>query len=269
MSLGSRDYLQQQDGFRPSSVPDWSVVAFPRLCVLIKCSSWSHREKRTSKSTTAHARHAMSGPMCSETSSDSECVSSRLTVMTPVNEAGYTGPPSGSITLKTIPSQDDYEMGRGRGVRTGSSVPNITDNEKIDHKVVCAVISGHTRHGIRIGQRERSSIYDIEELNGQCEEVYVGGSPSEVEFELQLTVQAPNQCGICRCAFAVLPAGSHDQAQDPLMEVGFDASAEEHLHFYISSSYFDSNSSYSVSLNWVLRPGMVRPVGANCELLPA
>eukprot|EP00425_Heterocapsa_triquetra_P013877 CAMPEP_0195127326 /NCGR_PEP_ID=MMETSP0448-20130528/136754_1 /TAXON_ID=66468 /ORGANISM="Heterocapsa triquestra, Strain CCMP 448" /LENGTH=66 /DNA_ID=CAMNT_0040165057 /DNA_START=21 /DNA_END=218 /DNA_ORIENTATION=+ len=64
-------------------------------------------------------------------------------------------------------SQDDWEIGRKS--RTGSSVPNITDNEKIDHKVVCAVISGHMRHGIRIGQHERSSIYDIEELYGQCD----------------------------------------------------------------------------------------------------
>lgn len=75
---------------------------------------------------------------------------------------------------------------------------------------------------------------------------------------MQLTVQAPNRCGICRCALAVLPAGAPDRALDPLLEMVFDVSVEEHLHFYISSSHFDSNSNYSVALNWVLRPGTGR-----------
>merc|ERR1712176_337239 len=48
VSLGSRDYLQQVDGFRPRQISDGVVTAFPRLWVPIKCSSWSHREKRTS-----------------------------------------------------------------------------------------------------------------------------------------------------------------------------------------------------------------------------
>merc|ERR1712007_115928 len=102
---------------------------------------------------------------------------------------------------------------------TSNSVPNITDNEKIDHKVVCAVISGHMRHGIRIGQRERCSIYDVEELYGQCEEVWLGGTPTELEFELQLSVQGPNNSGICRCALAVLPSGAPTPPSDPLLEI--------------------------------------------------
>merc|ERR1712048_396024 len=116
------------------------------------------------------------------------------------------------------------------------------------------------RQGVRIGQRERSSIYDIEDIYGQCEEVCVGGSPTEVEFELQLSVQAPSKCGICHCILAVLPSEGgravNIDRRDPLLEVSFDASAEEQIHFYISSSHFDSNSSYIIALNWVLRPGM-------------
>ncbi len=84
--------------------------------------------------------------------------------MSPLNEE--EPPQKGPPTLKRM-SQDDWEIGRKHSVRQGSAVPNLTDNEKIEHKVVCAVITGHTRHGIRIGQRERSSIYDIEELYGQ------------------------------------------------------------------------------------------------------
>jgi len=187
--------------------------------------------------------------------------------MMPVHEMPVVASP----TFKTIQSQDDWEIGRKHAVRPSSSsagVPNISDNEKIDHKVICAVISGHMRHGIRIGQREKCSIYDIEDLpsaHAQTgttqigdEVCCVGGTPTEVEFDLQLTAQAPNHCGICRCRLAVLPAGSlggNDKDADAaLMELIFDASAEEPLHFHITSSHFDSNSSYSVALNWVLPP---------------
>jgi len=257
-SLGSHDYLQQEDGFRPSSVPEGDIHVFPRLWVKITCSSWSHREKRTSKSTTSLGRqHSISGPIGVDPDRSWESVSSTLmSSMPPVNEVGYTGPPEKAQTLKTMQSQDDWEIGRKS--RATNSVPNLGDNEKIDHKVVCAVISGHMRHGIRIGQHERSSIYDIEELYGQCDDVsYLGGSPTEVEFELQLTVQAPSHCGICRCSLAVLPSEGYTRrapggqsVDHPLAEVSFDASAEEHLRFYISSNHFDSNSTYDVALSW-------------------
>lgn len=213
--LGSRDFLQQIDGFKPSSVPDGSIVTFPRLWVRIECSSWSHREKRTSKNS--------------------------------------TGQSQGPSMLKTVQSQDDWEI--GRKVRSVSSVPNITDNEVIPHKVVCAVVSGHMRHGFTVGQRERTSIYEIEDLSGQQEDACLGGSPTEVEFELQLAVQSPSRCGICRCALSVLPVGPPDGSAEPLLKMVFDASSEEALHVYISSSQFHSNSSYAVALNWVLGPG--------------
>lgn len=213
--LGSRDFLQQIDGFKPSSVQDGTIVTFPRLWVRIECSSWSHREKRTSKNS--------------------------------------TGQSQGPSMLKTVQSQDDWEI--GRKVRSVSSVPNITDNEVIPHKVVCAVVSGHMRHGFTVGQRERTSIYEIEDLSGQQEDACLGGSPTEVEFELQLAVQSPSRCGICRCALSVLPVGPPDGSAEPLLKMVFAASSEEALHVYISSSQFHSNSSYAVALNWVLGPG--------------
>jgi hypothetical protein len=182
--------------------------------------------------------------------------------MAPVQEASATDERRGYASGQRfgMQAQDDWEIGR-KARNPSIGVPNLTDAEKIDHKVICAVISGNMRHGIRIGQRERCSIYDIEELYGQSEneaqEVCLGGSPTEVEFELQLTVNAPNHCGICSCSLAVLPAGAHDRAleeEDLLLKMVFDASVEEHLHFLITSSHFDSNSSYSVALNWVLCP---------------
>ncbi|CAE7258181.1 ppiA [Symbiodinium pilosum] len=145
VSLGSHDFLQQQEGFKPNQVPDRGTTVFPRLWVRITCSSWSHREKRTSKSTSGHNRHT---EPCSKF------------------------PP----TLKTMQSQDDWDIGRTKTLRAPNNMPELINNEKIEHKVVCAVISGHMRHGIRIGQRERSSIYDVEELYGQCGELCLGGT---------------------------------------------------------------------------------------------
>lgn len=261
VSLTSHDFLQQQEGFKPNTVPEGGTTIFPRLWVRITCSSWSHREKRPSKSTAGHSRH--SGPLGSQIPDTSswESVPTHLMGIAPVNEEPHSKQPP---TLKTMQSQDDWEIGRTKTLRPSNAgcFPDLINNEKIEHKVVCAVISGQMRHGIRLGQRERSSIYDIEELYGHrdSEEVCLGGSPTEVEFELQLKVQAPSPCGICRCSLAVLQPesanGPLEQSNDALLEVSFDASAEEHLHFYISSSYFDSNSSYTVALNWVLRPGL-------------
>ncbi|CAE7525967.1 BTBD2 [Symbiodinium natans] len=279
VSLGSHDFLQQQEGFKPNQVPERGTTVFPRLWVRITCSSWSHREKRTSKSTSGHNRHTVAGPLGAEIPGPPnwESVPTHLMGISPVNEEPCSKFPP---TLKTMQSQDDWDIGRTKTLRAPNNMPELMNNEKIEHKVVCAVISGHMRHGIRIGQRERSSIYDVEELYGQCGEVCLGGSPTEVEFELQLKVQAPSPCGICRCSLAVLqPEGANseppEQPAEALLEVSFDASAEEHLHFYISSSYFDSNSTYNVAsacapcsarawtllcpdqvaLNWVLRPG--------------
>lgn len=254
VTLGARDFLQQVDGFKLRRVPDGSLIKFPRLWVKIKCTSWMHREKRPVKnfSTASHPRHSMSVPLGGEiTSGTGETLPSSLTLpMAPVNE-------SSTAPAFRLQAQDDWEIGRKlSSSRPGSAMP-ITDNEKIDHKVVCAVVSGQMQHGIRIGQRDRCSIYDIEELYGQCDEVSLGGEASEVEFELQLTVQAPNHCGICRCGLAVHTAGVPDRgAMEPLLEMVFDVSVEEPLHFNISSCHFDSNSTYSVSLNWVLRPGL-------------
>eukprot|EP00419_Tripos_fusus_P008410 CAMPEP_0172675300 /NCGR_PEP_ID=MMETSP1074-20121228/13189_1 /TAXON_ID=2916 /ORGANISM="Ceratium fusus, Strain PA161109" /LENGTH=699 /DNA_ID=CAMNT_0013492753 /DNA_START=266 /DNA_END=2363 /DNA_ORIENTATION=- len=246
--LGSQDNLQQQDGFRPSSILDGGMIEFPRLGVRITCNTWHHRAKRASKNPTGLVRHSLTTSIGGDVvSSPGWDVSSTLSSTPLVEESGM---------LRPMQSQDDLEIGRKQNFhgRPGGQVPNISENEKIDHKVVCAVLSGHMSHGIRIGQHERSSIYVLGDLNGQGEEVFVGGTPTEVEFELQLTVQAPNHCGICQCILAVLPSDGVSSA-GPVLEVAFDASAEEQLQYHISSLHFDSNSSYNIALNWVLRYG--------------
>jgi len=287
VSLGSLDFLEQRDGFRPSSVPEGEVAIFPRLWVKLISSSWAHTEKKRSKSAASIRGNSFSGPIGADPMSSWDSMSSTfVSTMTPVTEGAEKAPP----TLKTMQSQDDWEIG-SRKARPSSAVPNLGDSEKIDHKVICAVLSGGMRHGIRLGQIERSSIYNIEDLNALDEDICsLGGSPTEVEFELQLTVRGPSPTGICRCSLAVMPSGGgtcgprdhstlgrasgktvgsiasegHSMGtcgagqSQPLLEVCFDASAEEHLHFHVSSHHFDSNSSYNVALNWVLRPGMAR-----------
>eukprot|EP00971_Amphidinium_carterae_P012135 239006-Amphidinium_carterae.1 len=123
-----------------------------------------------------------------------------------------------------------------------------------------ALANAREARSTRCARRMNPSDCQVEELYGQCEETCIGGSPTEVDFELQLTAQAPNLCGIVRCCLAVLPTGAPDyqSSRDPLMEIIFDASAQEQLHFHISSSYFDSHSSYNISLKWVLRSGITR-----------
>merc|ERR1719384_2026725 len=149
-------------------------------------SSWAHREKRTSKSAAGIRGNSFSGPIGADPMSSWDSMSSTfVSAMTPVTEGAEKAPP----TLKTMQSQDDWEI--GRKARPSSAVPNLGDSEKIDHKVICAVLSGGMRHGIRIGQIERSSIYNIEDLNSLDEDICsLGGTPTEVEFEVQLTVRA-------------------------------------------------------------------------------
>eukprot|EP00930_Biecheleria_cincta_P026288 TRINITY_DN18548_c1_g1_i1.p1 TRINITY_DN18548_c1_g1~~TRINITY_DN18548_c1_g1_i1.p1 ORF type:complete len:782 (-),score=120.18 TRINITY_DN18548_c1_g1_i1:182-2527(-) len=248
ISLGAHDFVQQQEGFKPNEIPKACISTFPHMWVRIACNSWSHREKRAGK--VSNSRHCMA-------SIDGKLMGADLQgptwdSVTPQSLSSVTegfGPP----TLRTMQSQDDWDIGRTKPTRATNSVPDLANAEKIKHKVICGVISGHMRHGIRIGQRERSSIYDIEELSSESGGICLGGSPTEVEFELLLRVQAPGPCGICCCSLVVLQPDS--QPPEPLMEVSFDASAEEPLHFHLSSSHFDSNSTYSVDLNWVLRPG--------------
>eukprot|EP00928_Gymnodinium_smaydae_P008123 TRINITY_DN12940_c0_g3_i1.p1 TRINITY_DN12940_c0_g3~~TRINITY_DN12940_c0_g3_i1.p1 ORF type:complete len:874 (-),score=183.43 TRINITY_DN12940_c0_g3_i1:57-2579(-) len=258
VSLGCRDWLQQKEGFKLRHVAEGEVQTFPRLRVKIMNSCWSHREKRSSKPATNHPRHTIREALASEmTSSSGEQALAPLAATLPMSSVNE----SGVQPAFWLHSQDDWEIGRTRSSAPSrpisQAVPNLTDNEKIDHRVICAVMSGQMQQGIRISQRERAGIYDIEELYGQCDEVSLGGQACEVEFELQLTVKAPDHCGICCCALAVLPAGAPAvETTDTLLEMVFNVSVEEPLHFHISSAYFDSNSSYSVALNWVLRPGL-------------
>ncbi|CAK9081247.1 FACT complex subunit SSRP1 (Facilitates chromatin transcription complex subunit SSRP1) (Structure-specific recognition protein 1) [Durusdinium trenchii] len=134
VSLTSHDFLQQQEGFKPNTVPEGGTTIFPRLWVRITCSSWSHREKRPSKSTAGHSRH--SGPLGSQIPDTSswESVPTHLMGIAPVNEEPHSKQPP---TLKTMQSQDDWEIGRTKTLRPSNAgcFPDLINNEKIEHKV--------------------------------------------------------------------------------------------------------------------------------------
>jgi len=145
VSLGSHDSVQQAEGFRPSVSTEGGQVICPRLWVKIQCPSWSHREKRINNKIAPGLVRRETSPITEV----SESVSSAPMPMMPLPEAVAAAP------------MVDREIGRKPGLPIRSagvpSVPVISDNERIDHKVVCSVLSGHTHHGVRFGQRERSS----------------------------------------------------------------------------------------------------------------
>jgi len=121
------------------------------------------------------------------------------------------------------------------------------DNEQVDHHILCGVSSsGHQRHGVRLSQKERNAIYVVEDLNGK-HTLNIGGTMSTVTFDLELEIGNASPCGIRRCRFALL------RNMHVLLEEAFDNSERVPLRFYISSAYFDKNSSYTVSIRW-LRP---------------
>mmetsp|Transcript_91983 Transcript_91983/g.295837 ORF Transcript_91983/g.295837 Transcript_91983/m.295837 type:complete len:94 (+) Transcript_91983:1416-1697(+) len=73
----------------------------------------------------------------------------------------------------------------------------------------------------------------------------IGGSTSSVSFDIELMIGEAANCGISKCRFAL------QRDMNTLLEEWFDSSAKVPLRFYISSSYFDKNSSYTVSVRWL------------------
>jgi len=151
----------------------------------------------------------------------------------------------GQISDGRAMEQRQGEVVLGGGVMRNLSQDKI-DHELVDHQIICGVSSGYQRHGVRFSQRDRNAIYLVEDLNGK-QSLNVGGATSTVSFDLELMIGEASKCGIRRCRFALL-RGSHT-----LLEEWFDVSAKVPMRFYISSTYFDKSSSFTVSVRW-LRP---------------
>mmetsp|Transcript_34591 Transcript_34591/g.99637 ORF Transcript_34591/g.99637 Transcript_34591/m.99637 type:complete len:545 (-) Transcript_34591:186-1820(-) len=239
--LGPKDYLQQE--------PGWMYPGVHSCRVSLSCTSWSHRERRLLRSSPTQAaalqkRAFECGPPKS---------SSRDRSPSPPPAFQVRRAPRDAFETFDIAQMTD---GAEQGVLGGGVIGNLwqdkVDHEIVDHQIICGVSSGHQRHGIRFSQREPNAIYTAEDLNGK-HSLNIGGTASTVSFDLELVIGEASKCGISKCRFA-LQRNAHT-----LMEERFDSSAKVPLRFYISSSYFDKNSSYSVSVRW-LRPTEPQPV---------
>mmetsp|Transcript_50022 Transcript_50022/g.116871 ORF Transcript_50022/g.116871 Transcript_50022/m.116871 type:complete len:411 (+) Transcript_50022:2-1234(+) len=245
--LGAKDFLQQEPGWMPPGIH--------RCRIAFDCSCWSHRERRLLRSGRSAEAAALKRPAFAEQRSTLDCVSEK----SPGHERSPS-PSSSSFQVRMPPLDGretfdisqvsdvaDQERVLGPNSKRFSSGDKI-ENDLVHHHIICGIVSGSQRHGIRLFQRDRSGIYTIEDLNGK-QAVHVGGTTTSVTFDLELAIEGASKNNISRCRFAVL-RDSHC-----LQEEWFDVSAKVPLRFYVSSAYFDSNSMYNIHLRWLTHPG--------------
>jgi hypothetical protein len=231
--LGPKDYLQQE--------PGWMHPGVHRIRITLQCTSWSHRERRLLRG----SREA--GTM----KRVFECSPAKA----PGHERSPSPPPSFKVRMpqldmnsfdtfdaNTMPDILESERRVGGGVRKNLSQDKI-DHELVDHQIICSVVSGQQRHGVRFMQRDPNAIYLAEDLQGK-HGVHIGGTTASITFDLELVIGNASKNGINRCRFAVL------REKHTLIDEWFDASAKVPLRFHISSASFDSNSSYTVTARW-------------------
>jgi len=231
--LGPKDSLQQEPGWMPPGVH--------RCRVTLECSSWSHRERRLLRSSRTPIEAAA---LKRSFTADQHGFSSSKPSG---HERSPSPPPKFQVRMPPIEAFETFDFGQipdtQDAVRRNFSQDKI-EHDLVDHQIICGVLSGSQRHGVRFSQRERSAIYMAEELNGK-QAVNMGGTTTSVMFLLELAIGEATKNNISRCRFAVL-RGHHT-----LLEEWFDVSAKVPLRFYISSMYFDSSSSYNVSVRWL------------------
>lgn len=222
--LGPKDYLQQE--------PGWMHPCQHRCRVTLECASWSHRERRSRPGNrsprVAGAWDAIPAKASGRERSPSP--PSKFQVLMPPREEFQSFDSPGQAL-----NQDSLR---------GGLPQDKFEHDLVEHQIICGVVCGYHRYGARFTQRDGSGIYGVEDLNGK-QFVNIGGTTSSVSFDLELTIGEPNKGGISRCRFAVL-RGVHTA-----LEEHFDASSKVDLRFYISSSYFDPSSMYTVSVKWI------------------
>lgn len=231
--LGPKDYLQQE--------PGWMHPGTHRCRVTLKCSSWFHRERRLLRSSRSMEAGAV------------KSIFERSQAKAPGHERSPSPPPKFSVRMPPIEAFETFDQGKipdilesdgvlGGGVRRNISQDKI-DHELVDHQIICCVVSGQQRHGVRFSQRDPNAIYIAEDLSGK-RGVHIGGTTSSITFDLELVIGEASKNGISHCRFAVL------RENHTLLEEWFDVSAKVPLRFNFSSASFDSNSSYTVTALW-------------------
>lgn len=247
--LGPKDFLQQE--------PGWMHPGVHQCRVMLNSGSWSHRERRLLRTGRMPMEGASLGRMPMEGSILHNRVFECSSAKPATHERSPSPPPSFRSRMSPIESFEDFNIGQqadgseqfvlgGGVIRSHLTQDKIDLHENVDHQITCGVVSGSQRHGVRISQRERSAIYTVEDLNGKNGEC-IGGTTSSVSFDLELRIGEASNNGISRCRFAVLRSGN------VLVQEAFDLSARVPIRFYFTSSNFDKNSSFTVSVQW-LRP---------------
>lgn len=255
--LGSKDFLQQE--------PGWMYPGVHRCRVSFSSNTWSHRERRLLRSNQSQAT-----PFQKRTF-DCGVGGSGPSAKPAGHERSPSPPPAFQLRMPPLEALETFDLGQisdsrameQRGLldreRQGDVAPfggrvisqDKIDHELVDHQIICGVSSGFQRHGgshqsgpgVRFSQRERNAIYLVEDLNGK-QSLNIGGTTTTVSFDLELMIGEASKCGIRRCRFALLK-GCHT-----LLEEWFDVSAKVPMRFYISSSYFDKSSSFTVNVRW-------------------
>lgn len=235
--LGPKDYLQQE--------PGWMYPGVHRCRVTLTCNSWQHRERRLMRSSPTQAAALQKRAFdCGPPKPSSR-------------ERSPSPPPAFQVRIPHRDTFETFDIAQmsdacsEQGILSGGVIRNLSqesrdkvDHEVVDHVIICGVSSGHQRHGIRISQKEPNAIYQAEDLKGE-NSMNIGGSTSSVSFDIELMIGEASNCGISKCRFAL------QRDMNTLLEEWFDSSAKVPLRFYISSSYFDKNSSYTVSVRWL------------------
>lgn len=237
--LGPKDYLQQE--------PGWMHAGVHRCSVTLKCTCWFHRERRLLRSSRSIEAAV---PMHSK-----RVFESHVPAKATGHERSPSPPPKFQVRMPPIEAFDTFDpsqmpdileserfLGGGGGVSRNISQDKI-DHELVDHHIICCVVSGQQRHGVRFSQRDPNGIYLAEDLGGK-RGINIGGTTSSITVDLELVIGEASKNGISRCRFAVL------REMQVLLEECFDVSAKVPLRFYISSASFDSNSNYTVTAQW-------------------
>lgn len=178
--MGPKDYLQQE--------PGWMHPGVHRLRVTLKCTSWSHRERRLLRSGRAPIEAAALQKRAFE------CNPAK----TPGHERSPSPPPKFQVRKlpATIEAFETFDLGQmpadvseNERLIGGGSVTkrrNISpahqdkiDHELVDHQIICSVVSGAQRHGVRFSQHEPNAIYYAEDLTGK-RGVQIGGDRKSV-----------------------------------------------------------------------------------------
>mmetsp|Transcript_52402 Transcript_52402/g.125176 ORF Transcript_52402/g.125176 Transcript_52402/m.125176 type:complete len:545 (-) Transcript_52402:53-1687(-) len=243
--LGAKDLLQQEPGWMPPGIH--------RCRVSFECSCWSHRERRLLRSARSSEAAALKRSAFAE-----QRTLDHVSEKSPGHERSPSPSSSFQVRMTPLDGRETFDIGQvsdvsdqeGRGLAGANKrfSGDKIENDLVNHHIICGIVSGSQRHGIRLFQKDRGGIYTVEDLNGK-QAAHIGGTTTSVTFDLELAIERASKNNISRCRFSVL-RDAHS-----LQEEWFDVSAKVPLRFYISSAYFDSNSMYSVHLRWLTPPG--------------